>query len=96
MGQEFRPGDAVYSREFGKQEKWRQGVIGEQTEPVSYTVLLDNDHEVHRHQDHVIRRETPEENGNELGVVPDHDEQLDQHPVAGNQAVVQVARYLQR
>ena len=51
----------VYSREFGKQRKWRQGVIGAQTGPVSYTVLLHNDHEVHRHQDHVIRRETPEE-----------------------------------
>ena len=85
----------VYSREFGKRRKWRQGVIGAQTGPVSYTVLLDNDHEVHRHQDHVIRRETPKENGNELVVVPDHDEQLDQHPVAGSQAAEQVARYPQ-
>ena len=82
VGREFCPGDAVYSREFGKQQKWRQGVIGAQTGPVSYAVLLDSDHEVHRHQDHVIRRETPEENGNELVVVPDHNEQPGQHPMA--------------
>ena len=66
MGRQLRPSDAVYSREVGKQQKWRQGVIATQTGPVSYTVLLDDDHEVHRHQDHVIRRETPEENGNDL------------------------------
>ena len=92
----LRPGDAVYSREFGKQQKWRQGVIGTQTGPVSYAVLLDDDHEVHRHQDHVIRRETPEQNGNELVVVPDQNEIPDQHPVADNQAAEHAARYPQR
>ena len=96
VGRQLRPGDAVYSREFGKQQKWRQGVIGTQTGPVSYTVLLDDDHEVHRHQDHVIRRETPEQNGNELVVVPDQNEIPDQHPVADNQAAEHAARYPQR
>ena len=96
VGRQLRPGDAVYSREFGKQQKWRQGVIGTQTGPVSYTVLLDDDHEVHRHQDHVIRRETTEQNGNELVVVPDQNEIPDQHPVADNQAAEHAARYPQR
>ena len=96
VGRQLRPGDAVYSREFGKQQKWRQGVIGTQTGAVSYTVLLDDDHEVHRHQDHVIRRETPEQNGNELVVVPDQNEIPDQHPVADNQAAEHAARYPQR
>ena len=95
VGRQLRPGDAVYSREFGKQQKWRQGVIGTQTGPVSYTVLLDDDHEVPRHQDHVIRRETPEQNGNELVVVPDQNEIPDQHPVADNQAAEHAARYPQ-
>ena len=53
-------------------------------------------HPFHRHQDHVIRRETPEENNNESGVVPDQNEQPNQHPVSGNQAAEQVARYPQR
>ena len=47
-------------------------------------------------RDHVIRRETPEDGGNELVVVPDHDEQLDQHPVVGNQAAKLVARFPHR
>jgi hypothetical protein len=57
---------------------------------------LEDDREVHRHQDHVIQRETPEENENEV-IDPD----LDQQPVPYEQVVsdenaVPAARYPQR
>jgi hypothetical protein len=66
VDRQLRPGDLVYSREFGKQQKWCPGVINTQTEPVSYTIQLEDDREVHRHQDQVIQRETPEANENEV------------------------------
>ena len=76
VDRQLRPGDLVYSREFGKQQKWCPGVINTQTEPVSYTIQLEDDREVHRHQDQVIKRETPEANENEV-IDPD----LNQQPV---------------
>ena len=52
----LKPGDTVYAREFGKQHRWGPGVITAQTGPFFYTVQLDDQREVHRHQDHVIQR----------------------------------------
>ena len=52
----LQPGDTVYAREFGKQHRWGPGVITAQTGPVSYTVQLDDQREVRRHQDQVIQR----------------------------------------
>ena len=50
-------GDTVYARQFCKQQRWGPGVITAQTGPVSYTVQLDDQREVRRHQDQVIQRE---------------------------------------
>jgi hypothetical protein len=96
VDRQLRPGDLVYLREFGKQQKWCPGVINTQTGPVSYTIQLEDDREVHRHQDQVIQRETPEENENEV-IDPD----LNQQPVPDQQVVseenaVPAARYPQR
>ena len=55
----LQPGDTVYAREFGKQEKWCPGVITTKTGPVSNTVQLNDDREVRRHQDQVIQRSPP-------------------------------------
>ena len=55
----LQPGNTVYAREFGKQEKWCPGVITTKTGPVSYTVQLNDDREVRRHQDQVIQRSPP-------------------------------------
>ena len=56
MDQRQQPGDTVYAREFGKQQRWGPGVITSQIGPVSYTVRLDDQREVRRHQDQVIQR----------------------------------------
>ena len=56
MDRRLQPGDAVYAREFGKQQRWGPGVITAQTGPVSCTVQLDDQREVRRHQDQVIQR----------------------------------------
>ena len=82
MDRQLRPGDLVYSREFGKQQKWYPGVINTQTGPVSFIIQLEDDREVHRHQDQVIQRETPEENENDV-IDPD----LNQQPVPDQQVV---------
>ena len=55
----LQPGNTVYAREFGKQEKWCPGVITTKTGPVSYTVQLNDDREVRRHQDQVIQKSPP-------------------------------------
>ena len=96
VDRQLRPGDLVYSREYGKQQKWCPGVINTQTGPVSYTIQLEDDREVHRHQDQVIHRETPEENENDV-IDPD----INQQPVSDQQVVseentVPAARYPQR
>ncbi|CAB4006470.1 uncharacterized protein K02A2.6-like [Paramuricea clavata] len=96
VDQQLRPGDLVYSREYGKQQKWCPGVINTQTVPVSYTIQLEDDREVHRHQDQVIHRETPEENENDV-----MDPDINQQPVPDQQVVseenaVPAARYRQR
>ena len=56
MDRRLQPGDTAYAREFGKQHRWGPGVITAQTGPVSYTVQLDDQREVRRHQDQVIQR----------------------------------------
>jgi hypothetical protein len=94
VDRQLRPGDLVYSREFGKQQKWCPGVINTQTGPVSYTIQLEDDREIRRHQDQVIQRETPEENENDV-IDPD----LNQQPVPDQQVVseenaVPAARYI--
>ena len=96
VDRQLRQGDLVYSREYGKQQKWCPGVINTQTGPVSYTIQLEDDREVHRHQDQVIHRETPEENENDV-IDPD----INQQPVPDQQVVseenaVPAARYPQR
>jgi hypothetical protein len=96
VDRQLLPGDLVYSRKFEKRQNWYSGVINTQTGPVSYTVPLEDDREVHRHQDKVIRRETPEANENEV-IDPD----LNQQPVPYQQVVsdenaVPAARYPQR
>jgi hypothetical protein len=73
-----------------------QELINTQTGPVSYTVQLDDDREVHRHQEQVIQRETPEANENEV-----IDPNLNQQPVPDQQVVseenaVPAAQYPQR
>lgn len=62
---QLQPGDLVYAKEFGKQQKWSPGIIHTQTGPVSYTVKLDDHREVRRHQDQVFQRSTPPANNNE-------------------------------
>ena len=96
VDRQLRPGDLGYSREFGKQQKWCPGVINTQTGPVSYTVQLEDDHEVHCHQDQVIQRETPEAYENEV-IDPDLNQQLvpDQQ-VVSDENEVPAARYPQR
>ena len=96
VDRQLQPGDLVYSREYGKQQKWCPGVINTQTGPVSYTIQLEDDREVHRHQDQVIHRETPEENENDV-IDPD----INQQPVPDQQVVseenaVPAAQYPQR
>jgi hypothetical protein len=51
---------------------------------------LEDDHEVHRHQDQVIQRETPEANENEV-----IDSDLNQQPVPDQQVVSEKMQFQQ-
>ena len=49
-------GDPVLAKNYAAGEKWLQGVIAEQTGPVSFNVDLKDGREVHRHTDQLLYR----------------------------------------
>jgi hypothetical protein len=52
----FKPGNLVYALNFGKGEKWLQGVIISKTGPVSFVAQLVNGGLLRRHQDQLRLR----------------------------------------
>ena len=65
VDRQLLPGDLVYPKTFGKQQKWRPWIIHTQTDRVFYTVKLDDHREDRRHQDQVFQMSTPPAKNNE-------------------------------
>ena len=64
--------------------------------PVSYTIQLEDDREIHRHQDQAIQRETPKANETEVRDPDLNQQPVPDPPVAGEEEAVPAAQYLQR
>ena len=61
-------GDPIMVRNYAAGPKWVPAVVEDQTGPVSYKCSLMDGREVKRHQDQVISREVPRQEGTQSGL----------------------------
>ena len=84
---EFREGDLIWARSFGKGEKWISGVIKKRLGNVTYEVKIEGKATSNRHIDHLRKRGRNDTSISEGGVI-EQDFDLD-NPVTGETAEVQ-------
>ncbi|MCG8621136.1 MAG: DDE-type integrase/transposase/recombinase [Proteobacteria bacterium] len=59
---QFSKGETVYAQNFGTGQKWMPAIFQDVTGPVSFLVKLEDDRLIRRHQDHLRRRVTDNDN----------------------------------